>query len=264
MSGYRKRRFLLGGIRIDALERTDLIEVLENARIYEEKILVFHHNLHSLYLHGIDPAVRDAYARTSWVYIDGMPVIWMARFAGLPFEVSHRITFLDSFDVILSEAARRNWRIFYLGSTIEVVNAAMMKFKEQYPKLEICGRHGFFDQEGAENQEVIAQINNFNADVLFVGMGMPVQEKWIAKNSMKLEVSGIVTSGATLDYVTGQAYRPPKWAGPLGLYGVFRMFSDPRRLWRRYLLEPIWVVKCLALPLIRQRWAALGEQSGAQ
>jgi glycosyltransferase involved in cell wall biosynthesis len=68
-----------------------------------------------------------------------------------------------------------------------------------------------------------------------------------------MKASAIFTSGATLDYVTGHAYRPPAWAGSIGLYGIFRLFSDPRRLWRRYLVEPFVLMVHLTLPLIRQR-----------
>jgi len=100
---------------------------------------------------------------------------------------------------------------------------------------------------------VITEINDFKADILFVGMGMPTQERWVAEHLEKMNVSAVLTSGATLDYITGHAYRPPAWAGPLGLYGVFRLFSDPGRLWRRYLLEPVVLIKLLSLRLVRQR-----------
>jgi N-acetylglucosaminyldiphosphoundecaprenol N-acetyl-beta-D-mannosaminyltransferase len=140
-----------------------------------------------------------------------------------------------------------------LGSAPEVLAAGVPELRNRFPKLAIDGHHGFFAKDGNESDDVIAKINDFAPDILFVGMGMPIQEMWLAEHSSKIRASAILTSGATLDYVTGHAYRPPAWAGPLGLYGVFRMFSDPKRLWRRYLVEPIMLTKHLAIPLIRQR-----------
>ena len=164
-----------------------------------------------------------------------------------------RITFLDSFGEMLSEASQNGWRVFYLGSSEQVLTEGLVLLREQHPNLKIAGRHGFFEKVGPESDLVISQINEFKTDVLFVGMGMPVQETWVAEHLEKMNVSAVLTSGATLDYITGHAYRPPAWAGPLGLYGVFRLFSDPGRLWRRYLLEPIVLVKCLSFRLVRQR-----------
>jgi N-acetylglucosaminyldiphosphoundecaprenol N-acetyl-beta-D-mannosaminyltransferase len=187
------------------------------------------------------------------VYIDGLPVIWIGRAAGLPLKGEHRITLLDCFDVFLSEAEERNWRVFYLGSAAEVADRGVAMLQTRYPQLAMSGHHGFFVKNGPDSEKVIAQINEFRPDVLFVGMGMPIQERWLAEYLPKINASAILTCGATLDYVAGHAYRPPKWVGPLGFYGIFRLFSDPKRLWRRYLIEPIVLLRRLLLPLIRQR-----------
>jgi N-acetylglucosaminyldiphosphoundecaprenol N-acetyl-beta-D-mannosaminyltransferase len=243
----------LGGIRIDALQRRDLIQLVDHAKLTCDKLLFFNHNLHSLYLHEVNPAFSALYKQASWVYIDGLPVIWLGRMAGLPLTAANRITLLDSFDIILNEAAQRGWRTFYLGSTEAGLAKALTVLRNRYPKLIISGHNGFFLKEGPDNSRVIAEINRFEADLLFVGMGMPIQETWIVENKEKLSVSAIMTSGGTLDYVIGSVLRPPAWAGRLGLYGVFRLFSEPKRLWRRYLIEPIVLVKVLSLRLMRQR-----------
>jgi N-acetylglucosaminyldiphosphoundecaprenol N-acetyl-beta-D-mannosaminyltransferase len=182
-----------------------------------------------------------------------MPVVWCSQIAGLPVTRKHRITFLESFDLILAAAAQYGWRVFYLGSAAEELTKGIALLRSRHPHLAIEGHHGFFSKSGGESDEVVAKINAFGADVLFVGMGMPLQEMWLAEHSSKIRASAILTSGATLDYVTGHAYRPPAWVGPLGLYGVFRLFADSRRLWRRYLIEPFFLTRHLAIPLIRQR-----------
>jgi N-acetylglucosaminyldiphosphoundecaprenol N-acetyl-beta-D-mannosaminyltransferase len=248
----------LAGIRIDALEQPDLMRLLKLAKSNNDKLLVFNHNLHSLHLYCTDANIRAAYSKASLVYIDGIPVVWCGQLAGLPLMRKHRITFLDSFNAILGEAERNGWRVFYLGSAADVLTTGIALLRTQHPNLTIEGHHGFFAKSGRESDQVIAQINRFGADLVFVGMGMPIQEIWLAENLSRIQASAILTSGATLDYVTGHAYRPPAWVGPLGLYGVFRLFSQPRRLWRRYLIEPIFLTMHLAFPLIRQRLGIRG------
>lgn len=253
MTDLQSRRLSLAGIRIDALERGDLIHLMHRAKATDDNLLILNHNLHSLHLYCTNAKFRQVYSKASWVYIDGMPIVWCSQLAGLPVTRKHRITFLDSFDSVLAEAELHGWRVFYLGSAPEVLTEGIELLRSRHPLLPIAGHHGFFPKNAQENDEVIAKINEFQTDILFVGMGMPIQEMWLAEHYSKIEASAIMTSGATLDYVTGHAYKPPAWVGPLGLYGIFRLFSDPKRLWRRYLIEPIALAKHLALPLVRQR-----------
>lgn len=252
----------LCGIRLDAIRQSDLIELLNHAILNRERWLVLHHNLHSLYLYETDAAVKALYSRASCVYIDGLPIVWLSRSAGLPVTTAHRITFLDSFENILCAASDRGWRVFYLGSTQAGIAKGLELLRDRYPRLIISGSNGFFIRSGPENEKVISQINNFRTDILFVGMGMPLQEVWLAENYVKLDISAALTSGATLDYITGDAYRPPKWAGSLGLYGIFRMLSDPKRLWRRYLLEPLLLTKYL-LPRLIGHWSGQLKKSNS-
>jgi len=247
------RRFSLAGIRIDALEYRELIELMENAKATKERLVILNHNLHSLHLQLTDASLRAAYAKASWVYIDGMPIVWCSQLAGLPVEQKHRITFLECFDAVLEDAARNGWRVFYLGSSAEALTKGITMLRERHPLLEIAGHHGYFSKTGRESDEVIKVVNDFRPDIVFVGMGMPIQEVWVTENAAKIHASAILTSGATLDYVSGDGYRPPKWVGPLGLYGLFRLFADPKRLWRRYLIEPMVLTVHLAVPLLRQR-----------
>jgi N-acetylglucosaminyldiphosphoundecaprenol N-acetyl-beta-D-mannosaminyltransferase len=233
----------LAGIRVDALTQRDLLELMRPA-LGGNTRLVLYHNLHSLYLFETDEAFRRFYQRASSVYIDGLPLIWLGRALGLPLRSSHRVTFLDCFDAVLQRACANGCRIFYLGSNREVVAEALPLLRAKHPGLLIAGHHGYLATE-AESDSVISEINEFRTDVLFVGMGMPVQEAWLDLHMDELKAHVIFASGATLDYVTGHAYQPPRWAGNLGLYGLARMISDPKRLWRRYLLEPFLLAGCL-------------------
>ncbi len=101
-------------------------------------------------------------------------------------------------------------------------------------------RHGHFDSapEGPQNAAVLDSIRAFEPDVLFVGMGMPRQEAWILQNRAALGRCVIFPVGAAFDYEAGAIPTPPRWTGRLGIEWMFRLAAEPRRLCRRYLLEP--------------------------
>lgn len=252
MEGVVASQHSLGEIRVDALKKQDLIQIFDRAIAFEQKILVLHHNLHSMYLYATMREVRDLYGKADWIYIDGMPVVWMSRAVGLPVSVSHRITLLDYFDEFLEEASRRNWRVYYLGGTEEVLQQGLDILKRRLPNLAISGRSGYFEHSPEVSRDVISKINDFRPDILFVGMGMPLQERWLANSYQQLSHCVVLTCGTTLSYVTGDSFRPPAWAGKLGLYGIIRLLSEPKRLWRRYLVEPFCVLGFLAPGITRQ------------
>jgi N-acetylglucosaminyldiphosphoundecaprenol N-acetyl-beta-D-mannosaminyltransferase len=165
----------------------------------------------------------------------------------------HRTTFLDSFEHLVQEVAHRNWRLFYLGSKPGVATRGAEILRKRFPGLQIATQHGYFDAKpgSRENQSVIDAINAFQPHVLMVGMGMPRQEHWTADNLEAISANAIITSGATMDYLAGEVPVPPRWAGPLGLYGIVRLLSEPRRLWKRYLLEPWFVLALFARDLLQ-------------
>jgi N-acetylglucosaminyldiphosphoundecaprenol N-acetyl-beta-D-mannosaminyltransferase len=247
------RPFYLAGIRIDALEADNIVRILKQAIATNDKILFLNHNCHSMYLYNRVAPFRHLYRSASYVYIDGVPIVWLARLAGIPIHSRQRFTLLDGFDRILQEASGMGWRVFYLGGTREVNRAGIEALNASFRNLSIRGHHGYFEKHGQESEAVIAHINSFAPDVLFVGMGMPIQEMWLGENFAKLNARAVFTCGATLEYVTGHSYRPPAWTGPLGLYGVLRFLASPRRLWRRYLVEPLVLLAMIAPQILRQR-----------
>lgn len=245
------RRFSLGEIRLDALSLHDLLSVYNDAISGGKQIIILHHNLHGIYMQRTTPSLHAIYARASWVYVDGLPVIWLARAAGFPFKAEHRITLLDSFGELLAEAERKNWRIFYFGGKEEVLVGGLAKIRELHPSLQITGRNGYARPD--ETASIIQDITTFKPDVLFIGLGMPLQENWIRDHYSQLKVPVVTTSGATMEYITGHSSRPPAWAGRFGLYGVMRFLAQPRRLWRRYLLEPLVLAPCLLKVVVQQK-----------
>ncbi len=208
--------------------------LLDGLRARDRPLLVGHHNLHSLYLYHRCPSVADFYRQCDACYVDGVGVLWLLRAAGLDTRLARRFSLMDCLPQLFDLAQHRKLRVFYLGGSELAVERARAWIDDAWPDLPIQLHHGYL--RGGEAVET--RINAFGPDVLLVGMGMPAQERWILAHRASLEVGAILQAGGTLDYYTGLQARPPARLSRVGLAWLYRLLSDPRRLWRRYLVTP--------------------------
>lgn len=235
-------RLTLLGVEVDPVSMNDLHAVIGKAITEGRQIVIAHHNLHSVFLFHRDPKMRAFYSKADVIHIDGMPLVYWGRLMGKPLEPEHRITYVDWVRPLMAEAKRQGWRVFYLGGKPGVAERAAERLRSEFPGLSLQTHHGFFDVTGKENRDILDKINAYRPHVLMVGMGMPRQEHWVLDNLERLRVNAILTAGACFDYVAGAIPTPPRWMGRLGLEWAYRLFSEPRRLWRRYLVEPWYLV----------------------
>jgi N-acetylglucosaminyldiphosphoundecaprenol N-acetyl-beta-D-mannosaminyltransferase len=242
------RAVRLLGVAVHPLTWERLREIIADAVENDRGSIIAHHNLHSIYYYHHDPAVRSFYSRAQWIHIDGMSLVLLGRLLGLPLGRSQRLTHLDWIRPLLAEAVRREWRIFYLGSRPGVAERGAGILRGEFPGLRLETMHGYFDArpEGAENRRVIEAVERTRPHLLLVGMGVPRQERWILENRERLRAGAIFNTGALMDYIAGEATTPPRWMGRVGLEWLFRLATDPARLWKRYLIEP-WFVAGLFL-----------------
>lgn len=210
---------------------SDITGVLQSG---QRRWLSGHHNLHSLYLLHRMPDVQRFYARCNDCYVDGMPVRLLLKLFGVTTAPAERFSLMDHFLELLQYAAERHWSVFYLGSSESVVHRGRALVAAKFPGLRIQLHHGY----SADTSELESAINAWRPDVLLVGMGMPLQERWLLENLDRLDVGFAAQAGATLDYYTGAQARPPQWMSDMGFAWAYRLAHDPARLWRRYLVEP--------------------------
>jgi N-acetylglucosaminyldiphosphoundecaprenol N-acetyl-beta-D-mannosaminyltransferase len=239
-------------VTVHPLPIADLNTLVGSAVLAGRQTIIAGHNMQSLYLHRKDPGVRDFYARADFVRIDGMPLVLMGRALGLPLTREHRVTYVDWVWPLMEEAARSGWRVFYLGSAPGVAEEGAARLRKRYPGLDIATRHGYFDvtEGGGENEAVLAELAAHDPDVLIVGMGMPRQQHWIMANLPRLSARVIMPSGACMDYVAGAVPTPPRWMGRWSLEWLYRLATEPGRMWRRYLVEP-WTLLPIFLASLR-------------
>jgi N-acetylglucosaminyldiphosphoundecaprenol N-acetyl-beta-D-mannosaminyltransferase len=173
---------------------------------------------------------------------DGMSVVWASRL--LRPALKQRVTGIDLFQRLVELAAERGLSVYFLGASEQSVKGTAEKLTARHPKLRVAGyRNGYF--AASESAAVADAIKESATDLLFVAMGSPAQEFWIASNLERTAVRFALGVGGSFDNVSGFATRAPRWMQRLGLEWFHRLTSEPRRLWKRYLVGNtvfVWLV----------------------
>jgi|APIni6443716594_1056825.scaffolds.fasta_scaffold79003_2 N-acetylglucosaminyldiphosphoundecaprenol N-acetyl-beta-D-mannosaminyltransferase len=199
-----------------------------------------------------DPLFKKAYERASLVLPDGAPLLWASRLLKCP--LKERVTGIDLFFSLCSLAAARGYRAYFLGARPDVLRRAMGRLSHQFDTLRIAGsHHGYFKSDDSP----IGLINTARPDILFVGMGSPKQELWIHGNISKIDTRVALCVGGSFDILAGDKKRAPYLLQKVGMEWAWRMILEPRRLWRRYLIDDM---KFLKLVLNERRTRLVREQ----
>jgi N-acetylglucosaminyldiphosphoundecaprenol N-acetyl-beta-D-mannosaminyltransferase len=234
------RRVSLLGADVDLVTREGVMEFVAAAAEAGCRAIVGNHNLHSLYLSRRDRRMASFFDQADLIEIDSMPMVYWARVLGLPTSQENRCTYLDWRDQFWAMASERGWRVFLLGGAEGVPEEAASRLAKAWPGVRFETQHGYFDttRGGAENQAVIDAINAFEPHVVMVGMGMPIQEMWVAQNAAAIGRGVLLTVGAAIDYEAGVQGAAPRFLSGLCLEWLYRLALQPRRLSSRYLIEP--------------------------
>lgn len=237
------------GYRLHPLTKTQLLDLItplessarDSLRSNARRVIIASANLHGLLMHERHAEYRDLHRRPeTLVMIDGMPVIWLLKALGRKVGRHHRTTWLDWFEDALARAEATGRRVFILGHTPDILQTGLRKAVERWPELVIDGADGYFDvDDRSVCLDRVRRINSFSPDILFVGMGMPLQERFVARYSAQIAAPVIGLGGAAFAYFAGDQASPPRWMGRIGLEWLHRLASNPRRLAFRYLVEPI-------------------------
>ena len=247
-------RARLLGSEVDFLLGPELLADLRQRHGEGQRTIVGYHNLHTLYVTRREADIRPFYDQADIIYADGMPLILWARLLGLDVTRDQRMTLSSWAPSVLEDFQGQGWRLFYLGATPEACEKGAAAFRKMAPGLEIETHDGFFDaqRDSVDNRALLSAIRTFRPDVLMIGMGTPRQERWILDNLADLDVPIIWSVGAAIEYFAGTKAPPPAIVGRLGLEWLYRLISEPRRLWYRYLVEPAFLTPAMVDDLRRR------------
>ncbi len=202
-----------------------------------------------------DQEFKQIYENASLVLADGIPLLWAARFLGTP--LKEKVSGSDLFPRLCGVAAQKGYKLFFLGGRQGAASKAAEVLKTDYPGLQIagvyCPPYGFENYRD-ENEKIIHMIRQAKPDILFVGLGAPKQEKWIYKYKDQYQASMSMGIGVSFEFVAGLVKRAPVWMQKAGLEWFWRLMMEPKRLWKRYLIDdPIFFWLVLKQKLSRKK-----------
>lgn len=239
-------RLTILGIPVDLYTPATFLAFLIAAASGERKTSVGYVNVHELVLAHDIPEHRHFLCRADAVFLDGFGALLGAKMLGLKAGRKHRMTGPDFLEPLILACEEHNLSLYLLGGEPPVLLEAIRRFRQVAPRLKVHGHHGFFEKRGPENDVVIGDINLQRPDILYVGFGSPLQEQWISDNLNRINARVFLPMGAGLDHYTGARYRGPRWATDFGMEWLVRLFVEPRRLWKRYLLGNLrfftWII----------------------
>jgi N-acetylglucosaminyldiphosphoundecaprenol N-acetyl-beta-D-mannosaminyltransferase len=181
------------------------------------------------------------------IVADGTPLVWISRLRGE--RRLRRVAGADLLAAVCERSEEEGWSHYFYGGAEGVAGRLASRLARHYPRINIAGTYSppFRPLTEAETRADIARINSSGADIVWIGLGCPKQEAWMAANSQGLAGRILIGVGAAFDFHAGNIERAPRWMCDNGLEWLYRLASEPRRLWRRYLvLGPRFVALSLA------------------
>ena len=247
------------GVRVSAVDMPAVTAAIDQWIAMGERRYVCVTTAHGLNESQRDIELRRIHNNADLVTPDGMPLVWISRLLG--YKHVARVCGPDLLLAVCQGAEQRGYRQFFYGGTPRIVNMLVSRLLSQYPSLQIAGTYAppFRPLTPEEDSAAMALINESRADIVWVGLGAPKQERWMADHREWIGVPVMIGVGAAFDFHAGVKRRAPVLLQQCGLEWAFRLACEPRRLWRRYLIgnpKFIWLVLG---QLFRMRRAAVRE-----
>lgn len=242
------------GARMHALTMRDTVAQIDSrvaAGVFTQHVVV---NVAKVVHMQRDAELAESVNACDIVNIDGMGVVWGARFLGG--KVPERVSGVDLFHELLELSSRQGYPVFLLGATEEVVSEVVARVSVSYPGLHVAGfHHGYFWSDEAA---VVQKIRDSGARLLFVAITSPKKENFINRWRDQLGATFVMGVGGTFDVVAGKVRRAPVWMQRSGLEWLYRVIQEPRRMWRRYMTTNLIFAGMLA----KAKWGQLAERFG--
>ncbi len=250
MRGMDVERVSLLGVGVDAVDMAATLALMADAIKKRQAGYICLAPAHNLLAAHDDPQVNAAFADSLLTVPDGMGTVWFLKALGQ--RGVGRVYGPELLQAACLAGLDAGWRHFFLGGSPEVSETLINRLRGQHPDLQVAGSATppFGAWDAHETRTIVAMINHSQADIVWVALGSPRQEQWMAAQRANLDAPLLVGVGAAFDFLAGAKPQAPRWMQRSGLEWLFRLLSEPRRLWRRYAQYPRFV------------WLALGQILG--
>jgi N-acetylglucosaminyldiphosphoundecaprenol N-acetyl-beta-D-mannosaminyltransferase len=210
-----------------------------------------------------DPSLRPVFNGAGMCTPDGMALVWLLKLRGHR-EVS-RVYGPDLMLAVCQRSIAAGWRHFFVGGGAGIADELARRLEHRHPGLQVAGTHSppFSPVSSVEDDEMVMRINASRPDVVWVGLGSPKQERWMAEHAGRVSASVMVGVGAAFDYLSGHRAQAPRWMQRSGLEWLFRWAGEPLRLTPRYVRYPLFAVLVAAQVVGLTRYEIGGPPAAA-
>ncbi len=241
------------GVRVSVVDLDRACRLLERDVADRRKGYVCVAPAATLVLGRRDPDYRRVVNAAAMVTPDGMPVVWALRAKGA--EEVGRTYGPDLMTALCDRGRRSGWRHYLYGGTEDVCRRLRARLEDRFPGWTCAGWTAppFRETTPEEEAAIVQRINTARPDVVWVGLGSPKQDFWMARMRDRLTAPLLIGVGAAFDFLAGVKPQAPRWMRRSGLEWAFRLACEPRRLWKRYLIGNTWFLLWTAAELGRRR-----------
>jgi N-acetylglucosaminyldiphosphoundecaprenol N-acetyl-beta-D-mannosaminyltransferase len=234
------------GVLISPITMGDALRAIEGWVVARTPTYVTVTPAHAIMDAYRDPDLRRIFNDAGLTTPDGMAVVWLLRLHG--YRNVGRVYGPDLMLEMCRSGLEKGYRHYLFGGEAGVPQELERRLGERFPGIRIVGVESppFGAISAAEDRAAVARINDARPDVVWVGLGSPTQERWMAAHRGSLEAPVLIGVGAAFDFITGRRPQAPRWIQPLGLEWLFRLGAEPRRLWPRYRQYPRFALLALA------------------
>jgi N-acetylglucosaminyldiphosphoundecaprenol N-acetyl-beta-D-mannosaminyltransferase len=223
------------GIPVSVLTLSEALSTIDEWISRRERRYVCTLDVHALMESQSEPDVRDIYRSAAMVTPDGMPLVWLLRRKG--YHAANRVCGPDMMPALFHHSQGRGYRHYLYGSSEATLSLLQQSLNRNYPRAEIVGCFSppFRPLTDEEENDVNRIVNAAAPDIVWVGLGAPKQDRWMASHRQALQAPVLIGVGAAFDMLAGRVRRPPRFLQQSGCEWMFRIVQEPRRLAKRYL-----------------------------
>jgi N-acetylglucosaminyldiphosphoundecaprenol N-acetyl-beta-D-mannosaminyltransferase len=257
------RRIEIVGTKVSVVTLPDVLRTFESWITDRSGRYVVCRDVHGVIRARNDKSLQATQERADIVTPDGVPLVWTAKLLGC-----RDIARVCGPDLLLASVERGiklGWRHYFYGGTPETVERLEQRLKSKFPDMNVVGRYSppFRPTTPEEDEQACERIRACGADFVWIGLGSPKQEFWMADNTHRCGGAVLVGVGAAFDFHAGTVARAPKWMRESGLEWAHRLIKEPRRLWRRYFATAPQFVLYASTQVVLAKFAELSGIRGS-